>query len=164
MSEESFELRVKLSVKGLPVYNGKTLVDEGTGLFCEDVGQATDLLKELYDAMTPSEWEGFISSIVGDDPTVIMDQAVGQGRGSIETVKWATLVLLSDLKFVDPYPKWNLVRRVKFPLFDLKCNPEIPLAQIKSRRFDLLDRAARLGKADLLKMQEQKVLGQLFEL
>ena len=31
-------------------------------------------------------------------------------------------------------------RRVLFPLFQIASNPEIPLTQIKERRFDLIDR------------------------
>ena len=36
--------------------------------------------------------------------------------------------------------------RVIFPLFELATNPEIPLTQVKERRFDLIERAQDLAK------------------
>jgi hypothetical protein len=38
-------------------------------------------------------------------------------------------------------------RRVIFPLFEIASNPEIPLTQIKERRFDLIERAQDLARA-----------------
>ena len=40
-------------------------------------------------------------------------------------------------------------RRVIFPLFEIASNPEIPLTQIKERRFDLIERAQDLAKAQI---------------
>lgn len=40
-------------------------------------------------------------------------------------------------------------KRVAFPLFELASNPEIPLTQIKERRFDLIERSQDLGKAQI---------------
>jgi hypothetical protein len=34
-------------------------------------------------------------------------------------------------------------------LFDLKSNPEIPLQQINSRRFDIIDRAVKVAQSQL---------------
>jgi len=40
-------------------------------------------------------------------------------------------------------------RRVVFPLFEIASNPEIPLTQIKERRFDLIERSQDLAKAEI---------------
>jgi len=40
-------------------------------------------------------------------------------------------------------------RRVIFPLFEISSNPEIPLTQIKERRYDLIERAQDLAKAEI---------------
>ena len=40
-------------------------------------------------------------------------------------------------------------RRVIFPLFEIASNPEIPLTQIKERRFDLIERAQDLARAQV---------------
>jgi hypothetical protein len=40
-------------------------------------------------------------------------------------------------------------RRVIFPLFEIASNPEIPLTQIKERRFDLIERSQDLAKAQI---------------
>lgn len=40
-------------------------------------------------------------------------------------------------------------KRVAFPLFEIASNPEIPLTQIKERRFDLIERAQDLAKAQI---------------
>jgi hypothetical protein len=40
-------------------------------------------------------------------------------------------------------------RRVIFQLFEIASNPEIPLTQIKERRFDLIERAQDLAKAEV---------------
>lgn len=39
--------------------------------------------------------------------------------------------------------------RVLFPLFEISSNPEIPLSQIKERRYDLIERAQDLGKSQV---------------
>lgn len=40
-------------------------------------------------------------------------------------------------------------RRVIFPLFEIASNPEIPLTQVKERRFDLIERAQDLAKSEV---------------
>jgi hypothetical protein len=40
-------------------------------------------------------------------------------------------------------------RRVIFPLFEIASNPELPLTQIRERRFDLIERAQDLGKSQI---------------
>lgn len=52
-------------------------------------------------------------------------------------------------------------RRVIFPLFELASNPEIPLTQIKERRFDLIDRAQDLGRASIQAAEDMRVFGVL---
>jgi len=47
-------------------------------------------------------------------------------------------------------------RRVIFPLFELASNPEIPLTQIKERRFDLIERAQDLGKAQIQAAEDER--------
>lgn len=47
-------------------------------------------------------------------------------------------------------------RRVLFPLFEIASNPEIPLTQIKERRFDLIERAQDLGKAQVQAAEDER--------
>ncbi|MBD3261648.1 MAG: hypothetical protein GF334_08215 [Candidatus Altiarchaeales archaeon] len=48
-------------------------------------------------------------------------------------------------------------RRVIFPLFEIASNPEIPLTQIKERRFDLLERAQDLARAQIQAAEDERV-------
>ena len=48
-------------------------------------------------------------------------------------------------------------RRVIFPLFEIASNPEIPLTQIKERRFDLIERAQDLAKAQIQAEEDTRV-------
>ena len=48
-------------------------------------------------------------------------------------------------------------RRVIFPLFEVASNPEIPLTQIKERRFDLIERAQDLAKAQIQAAEDERV-------
>ena len=48
-------------------------------------------------------------------------------------------------------------RRVNFPLFEIASNPEIPLTQIKERRFDLIERAQDLAKAQIQAAEDTRV-------
>lgn len=48
-------------------------------------------------------------------------------------------------------------RRVFFPLFEIASNPEIPLTQIKERRFDLIERAQDLAKAQIQAAEDERV-------
>ena len=48
-------------------------------------------------------------------------------------------------------------RRVIFPLFEIASNPEIPLTQIKERRFDLIERAQDLARAQIQAAEDDRV-------
>ena len=48
-------------------------------------------------------------------------------------------------------------RRVIFPLFEIASNPEMPLTQIKERRFDLIERSQDLAKAQIQAEEDSKV-------
>jgi len=48
-------------------------------------------------------------------------------------------------------------RRVIFPLFEIASNPEIPLTQIKERRFDLIERSQGLAKAEIQAEEDTRV-------
>jgi len=47
-------------------------------------------------------------------------------------------------------------RRVTFPLFEIASNPEIPLTQIKERRFDLIDRSQDLARAQIQAAEDER--------
>jgi hypothetical protein len=47
-------------------------------------------------------------------------------------------------------------RRVIFPLFEIASNPEIPLTQIKERRFDLIERSQDLAKAQIQAVEDAR--------
>ena len=46
--------------------------------------------------------------------------------------------------------------RVIFPLFEIASNPEIPLTQIKERRFDLIERAQDLARAQVQAAEDER--------
>ncbi len=48
-------------------------------------------------------------------------------------------------------------RRVIFPLFEIASNPEIPLTQVKERRFDLIERAQDLAKSEIQAEEDTRV-------
>ncbi len=48
-------------------------------------------------------------------------------------------------------------KRVIFPMFEIASNPEIPLTQIKERRFDLIERAQDLAKAQIQAAEDERV-------
>ena len=52
-------------------------------------------------------------------------------------------------------------RRVIFPLFEIASNPEIPLTQIKERRFDLIERAQDLARAPIQAAEDDRVFAVL---
>jgi len=52
-------------------------------------------------------------------------------------------------------------RRVIFPLFEIASNPEIPLTQIKERRFDLIERSQELAKAQIQAAEDERVFAVL---
>jgi hypothetical protein len=149
---EKLSLVVTVSCKN-PKLNGRKIDDQGNGprlgpwggsLLGDDISP----IKEIFEGVTRQEWEAFVDSILGEDyPENLMALLVGDGRGSIPTVKWAVLSLLDGYALGEP-PEGTLVSRVEFPLFEMKCNPEIPLSQIRERRFDLLDRVIKLNEQD----------------
>ena len=52
-------------------------------------------------------------------------------------------------------------RRVIFPLFEIASNPEIPLTQIKERRFDLIERSQDLARAQIQAAEDERVFAVL---
>lgn len=48
-------------------------------------------------------------------------------------------------------------RRVIFPLFEIASNPEIPITQIKERRFDLIERSQQLAKSQIQAAEDERV-------
>jgi len=52
-------------------------------------------------------------------------------------------------------------RRVIFPLFEIASNPEIPLTQIKERRYDLIERAQDLARAQIQAAEDERVFAVL---
>ena len=48
-------------------------------------------------------------------------------------------------------------KRVMFPLFEISANPEIPLTEIKARRFDLIERSVDLGNSAIMAEEDKKV-------
>ena len=48
-------------------------------------------------------------------------------------------------------------RRVIFLLFEIASNPEIPLTQVKERRFDLIERAQDLARAEIQAEEDTRV-------
>lgn len=48
-------------------------------------------------------------------------------------------------------------KRVLFPLFEISANPEIPLTEIKARRFDLIERSVDLGSAEIMAEEDRKI-------
>ena len=53
--------------------------------------------------------------------------------------------------------------RVIFPLFEIASNPEIPLTQIKERRFDLIERAQDLAKSQIQAAEDERVFATMDE-
>jgi hypothetical protein len=48
-------------------------------------------------------------------------------------------------------------KRVIFNLFEIASNPEIPLTQVKERRFDLIERAQNLAKSQIQAAEDSRV-------
>lgn len=51
--------------------------------------------------------------------------------------------------------------RVIFPLFEIASNPEIPITQIKERRFDLIERSQQLAKSQIQAAEDERVFAVL---
>jgi HK97 family phage major capsid protein len=47
-------------------------------------------------------------------------------------------------------------KRVMFPLFEITSNPEIQITEVRARRFDLVERAVDLGKAEIQAEEDRK--------
>lgn len=52
-------------------------------------------------------------------------------------------------------------RRVIFSLFEIASNPEIPLTQVKERRFDIVERSQDLAKAQIQAAEDERVFAVL---
>lgn len=52
-------------------------------------------------------------------------------------------------------------KRVIFPLFEIASNPEIPLSQLKERRFDLIERSQDLAKSMIQAAEDERVFAVL---
>ena len=48
-------------------------------------------------------------------------------------------------------------RRIQIPLFEIASNPEIPLTQVRERRFDVIDRAQKRGMAAIQQAEDDRV-------
>jgi HK97 family phage major capsid protein len=47
-------------------------------------------------------------------------------------------------------------KRIAVPLFEIASNPEIPLSEIKAKRFDLLERSVDLAKSEIMAEEDTK--------
>lgn len=95
------------------------------------VGRRTFLVEQLPDGALP---------IYDKDPDVTAYVVGEEGENILSVVK---------------------PRRVIFPLFEIASNPEIPLTQIKERRFDLIERSQELGRASIQAQEDVRVFGVL---
>jgi len=91
------------------------------------VGRKTFLVEELPDGALP---------IYDKDPDVTAYLVGEEGENIVAVTK---------------------PRRVSFPLFEIASNPEIPLTQIKERRFDLIERAQDLARAQIQAAEDERV-------
>lgn len=48
-------------------------------------------------------------------------------------------------------------KRIMIPLFEIAANPEIPLTEIKARRFDLVERSVDVGSAEIMAEEDRKI-------
>ena len=95
------------------------------------VGRKTFLVEQLPDGALP---------IYDKDPDVTAYMVGEEGENIIAVTK---------------------PRRVIFPLFEIASNPEIPLTQIKERRFDLIERAQDLARAQIQAAEDERVFATL---
>lgn len=95
------------------------------------VGRKTFLVEQLPDGALP---------IYDKDPEVAAYVVGEEGQNIVSIVK---------------------PRRVIFPLFEVASNPEIPLTQIKERRFDLIERSQDLAKAQIQAAEDERVFAVL---
>lgn len=52
-------------------------------------------------------------------------------------------------------------RRVHFPTFEIAANPEIPLSQIRQRRFDVIDRSQDAARSQIQAAEDQRYFATL---
>ena len=95
------------------------------------VGRKTFLVEQLPDGALP---------IYDKDPNITAYVVGDEGENIVAVAK----------------PK-----RVLFPLFEIASNPEIPLTQIKERRFDLIERAQDLARAMIQAAEDERVFAVL---
>lgn len=98
------------------------------------VGRKTFLVEQLPDGALP---------VYDKDPEVTAFAVAEEGENLVSTTRGS---------------------RVIFQLFELASNPEIPLSQIKERRFDLIERAQSLGKSQIQAGEDSRVFEVLDQL
>lgn len=91
------------------------------------VGRKTFLVEELPDGAMP---------VYDKDPDVTAYVVSEEGQNILAVTK---------------------PRRVIFPLFEIASNPEIPLTQIRERRFDLIERSQELARAQIQAAEDERV-------
>lgn len=65
---------------------------------------------------------------------------------------------------VRPYPDHRLrLGRVQFPLFEIVSNPTIPLAEIRQRRFNLIERVESLSDVQIQEAEDAMMFAALEE-
>jgi hypothetical protein len=138
----------------------------GTRIDLEDKGQgpdekvspklSTEKVIAILANLSDEDFRGFVDTIIADRN--VMDELTGSK--TIPTVVWAVEVFLEGYLRDIPFPEVNRVRvrRVKFPLFNMNSNPVIPLTQINSRRFDLMERTLGLANHSLDQAKEKDIL------
>lgn len=63
--------------------------------------------------------------------------------------------------YVDPNARWQrelTPRRVMFPTFEIQDTPEIPLTQIRERRFDLIERAQEMARQQITQTEDERFM------
>lgn len=143
---------LKVKIPGTKIF----IRDDGDGPYDKrEEGLSSAQLTNLVANLDDTVFKEFVDSIIKDRN--IMNELTGSEK--IPTVVWAVEVFLEDYLRTIAFPELVVkARRVNFPLFNLKCNPEIPLTQINSRRFDLIERSMTLAGQSLDKALEVDIL------
>lgn len=95
------------------------------------VGRKTFLVEQLPDGALP---------IYDKDPDVVAYVVGEEGENIVSVVK---------------------PRRVIIPVFELAANPEIPLSQVRERRFDVIERSQDLARAQIQAAEDERVFAVL---